>query len=121
MTFQDIANDLVTGCREGREKENLPKLYAPDAVSVESLDMGGGRETRGVDAILGKHHWWDQTFIVHKLTVDGPFTHGEEAFAVVFEMETENRETKDRRHDREIGVYHVKDGKIVREEFFYSA
>jgi ketosteroid isomerase-like protein len=120
MTLEEIAKELVAGCKEGREKENLHKLYAPDAVSVESLDMGGGRETKGVDAILGKHHWWDSTFIVHKLGVEGPFTHGEESFAVIFEMDTENRESKDRRQDREVAVYHVKDGRITREEFYYS-
>ena len=41
MAMQDVARELVAGCREGRETENLDKLYAPDAVSVEAVDMGG--------------------------------------------------------------------------------
>jgi ketosteroid isomerase-like protein len=121
MTLHEIAAELVAGCREGRERANLDRLYSPDAVSVEAMDMGGGRETHGLAGIHGKHDWWDGTFKVHELTVDGPFNHGEESFAVIFGMDTENKETGERRKDREVAVYHVKDGKIVKEEFFYSA
>ena len=47
MTLKEIADELVAGCREERTRENLDKLYAADAVSVEPTDMGGGRETVG--------------------------------------------------------------------------
>lgn len=121
MTLIDIAKELVAGCREGRERANLDRLYAPDAVSVEAMDMGGGRETRGLAAIHGKHDWWEGAFITHGLTVEGPFLHGDDRFAVIFGMDTENRETGERTQGREVAVYHVADGRIVREEFFYSA
>jgi ketosteroid isomerase-like protein len=121
MTLQEIANELVAGCREGRERANLDRLYAPDAVSVEAADMGGGRETQGLAAIHGKHDWWEGAFITHGLTVEGPFVHGDDRFAVIFGMDTENRATGERSQGREVAVYHVKDGRIVREEFFYSA
>ena len=119
MTFQEIANELVAGCREDRTRENLDRLYAPDAISVEAMDMGGGRETVGLAGIHGKHDWWDGAFVTHGLTVEGPFVHGDDRFAVVFDMETVNKASGERRKDREVGIYHVKDGKIVREEFFY--
>ena len=121
MTLQEIANELVAGCREGRERANLDRLYAPDAVSVEAMDMGGGRETQGLAGIHGKHDWWEGAFITHGLTVEGPFVHGDDRFAVIFGMDTENRATGERSQGREVAVYHVKDGRIVREEFFYSA
>jgi ketosteroid isomerase-like protein len=120
MTFLEIANELVADCREGRERANFDRLYAADAVSVEAADMGGGRETQGLAAIHGKHDWWEGAFTLHGLTVEGPFTHGEESFAVIFGMDTEDKATGERRNDREVGIYHVKDGKIVREEFFYA-
>ncbi len=120
MTFLEVANELVAGCREGRERANLQKLYAPDAVSVEAMDMGGGRETKGVAGINGKHDWWDGAFETHGLTVEGPFVFGEESFAVIFGMDTTNKATGERSQGREVAVYHVKDGKIVREEFYYS-
>jgi ketosteroid isomerase-like protein len=120
MTLHEIATELVAGCREGRERANLDALYAPDAVSVEAADMGGGRETVGLAGIHGKHDWWEGAFKVHELTVEGPFTHGEESFAVIFGMDTEDKATGARRKDREVAVYHVKGGKIVKEEFFYA-
>jgi ketosteroid isomerase-like protein len=119
MTLKDIANALVAGCRKNRTRENLDKLYSPDAVSVEPTDMGGGREAAGLAAIHGKHDWWEASFDVPALTVEGPFLHGDDRFAVVFDMETVNKASGERRKDREVGIYHVKDGKIVREEFFY--
>jgi ketosteroid isomerase-like protein len=121
MTLQEIANELVAGCREDRTRENLDRLYAPDAVSIEAMDMGGGRETEGLAGIHGKHDWWDGAFITHGLTVEGPFLHGDDRFAVIFGMDTEDKATGKRTQGREVAVYHVKGGKIVKEEFFYSA
>ena len=120
MTLSEIANELVAGCREERAKANLDRLYAPDAISIEAMDMGGGRETQGLAAIHGKHDWWEANFIVHGLTVDGPFLHGDDRFAVIFGMDTENRTSGERHTETEVAVYHVKGGKIVREEFFYG-
>jgi ketosteroid isomerase-like protein len=121
MSLNAIADELVAGCREDRTWENLDKLYAPDAVSVEPVDMGGGRESVGLAAIHGKHDWWEANFDVPALKVEGPFLHGDDRFAVVFEMETVNKSSGERRQDREVAIYHVKDGKIVREEFFYAS
>lgn len=122
MTLAEIAKELVAGCREGREVENLGRLYAPDAVSVEGADMGGqGAATQGLDGIRAKHAWWEGTHIVHGGAVEGPFTHGEDRFAVIFDMDVENRETGQRMQAREVAVYHVAGGRIVREEFFYGA
>ena len=119
MTLKAIADALVAGCREDRTRENLDKLYAPDAVSVEPTDMGGGRESVGLAAIHAKHDWWEANFDVPDLTVEGPFLHGDDRFAVIFAMETVNKASGERSKAREVGVYHVKDGKIIREEFFF--
>ena len=121
MDTKDIANELVAGCREGRAKENLDRLYAQDAVSVEAADMGNGRETHGLAGIHGKHEWWETTQIVHSNSVDGPFMHGNTGFAVIFEVDAEDKESGRRSQMKEVGIYHVADGKITREEFFYGA
>jgi ketosteroid isomerase-like protein len=121
MTLAELAAELVDGCRTDRAKDNLGRLYAPDAVSVEAADMGGGREARGLAAIRAKHDWWEGAFIMHGGAVHGPFLHGDDRFAVIFEMDTEDRATGARRQDREVAVYHVAGGRIVREEFFWSA
>ena len=121
MTLNEIANALVDGCRTGKEAENLEKLYAADAVSVESVDYGQGREAHGLDALRGKHAWWDSAFEVLEAKVSDPFTHGDDRFAVTFEVKTKSKENGEVSDMSEVAVYHVADGKIVREEFFYSA
>ncbi len=118
----EIANELVAGCREGREYEGLDKLYAADAVSVEAVAMGeGGPETHGRDGIKAKHDWWRGAMEVHSANVDGPFLHGPDKFSAIFEIDATDRSTGERRQMKEVGVYQIKDGKIVREEFHYHA
>jgi hypothetical protein len=120
MTLNQIAADLVAGVREGRARENLDRLYAPDAVSVEALDMGGGREAAGLDAIRAKHDWWEGNMEMLGGDVEGPFPFPPDRFAVYYTMKTRNRATGEVGEGAEVGVYHVRDGRIVREEFFYG-
>ena len=120
MTMNDVANELVAGCREGRARANLQKLYAADAISVEATDMGGGRETRGLAGIDGKHQWWEDNHDVTGGKVDGPYLHGDDRFAVIFAMQGTNKSDGKAFDMTEVGIYHVKDGKIVREEFYYQ-
>ena len=121
MTLQEIADELVAGCREGRERENLGRLYAEDAVSVEAVDMGGGREVHGLDGIRGKHDWWDANKEVTGGEVHGPYPHGDDRFAVRFVVQGRDKGTGESFDMDEVAVYHVADGKIAREEFFYGA
>ncbi|MDA7963881.1 SnoaL-like domain-containing protein [Ruegeria sp.] len=120
MNLKQIATELVAGCRENRAKENLGKLYASDAVSVEAADaMGMGRETHGVDAIRGKHDWWEGAHEVSGASVSDPYLHGDDRFAVIFEVQGKVKDSGEAFDMKEVAIYHVADGKIVREEFFY--
>jgi len=77
-------------------------------------------EARGIDAIRGKHEWWNATFEVTGGKIEGPYVHGADRFAVIFAMETRNKTTGETNAMQEVAVYTVGDhGKIVREEFFY--
>lgn len=120
MTLDEVAKELVAGCRENRTWENLDRLYAPDAVSVEAMDMGGGRESQGLAAIKGKHEWWENTMEFLGGEVEGPFPFPPDRFAVYFTMKTRNKQTGEVGEGKEVGVYHVRDGRIVREEFYYG-
>ena len=121
MTLKEIADDLVAGCREGRELANLDRLYAPDAVSVEAMGFGGqDPESHGIDAIKGKHAWWSGAFEFLGGDIAGPYLHGDDRFAVRFTMKTRDRKTGEVTEGDEVAVYHVRDGRIVREEFFYA-
>ncbi len=117
-----IAEALASYCNTGQEAKALDTLYADDCVSVEALSMGeAGRETAGLDGIRGKHDWWYNTHEVHENTAEGPFLFGDDRFALVFSADLTNRESGERMQMREVGIYTVKDGKIVREEFYYPA
>lgn len=115
-----LANQLVAWCRENDTRACLDNLYAPDAISVEAVAGPGGQEAVGLDAIRAKHDWWDRTMEVHEASVDGPFLHGADRFGVIFEADVTNRETGERSRMKELGIYTVREGKIIREEFFYT-
>lgn len=120
MNLKEIAAELVAGCRENRAKANLDKLYSADAISVEAADMPGmGRKATGLDAIRGKHDWWEAATEVTGANVSDPFLHGDDRFAVIFEVQGRMKENDEAFDMREVAVYHVANGKIVREEFFY--
>lgn len=126
--LREVATTLVEGCRNGTASDNLDKLYAENAVSVEAYanpEMKMEREARGLDAIKGKHAWWESMFeeqigaIPPEQAVKGPYYFGDDTFGVHFQMKVKNKETGEVTEGSEIATYHVKDGKIVREEFFY--
>lgn len=121
MDVKEIGAALVAGCNAGQAKANLRVLYAPDAQSVEAADMGNGTTVTGIAAIEGKHDWWEGAHTMHSSTAAGPFMHGADRFAVIFDADGTNKETGVRFTMQEVGIYTVADGKIVREEFFYGA
>ena len=121
MDTKTIAAELVAGCREGREAENLERLYSQDAVSVEAVDQGGGREASGLDAIRAKHAWWDENMEMTGGTVSDPMFHGPDRFAVIFEAQGREKQSGQTFDMKEVAIYTVSDGQIVREEFFYAS
>jgi hypothetical protein len=119
--LMEIGKTLVDACNAGTEETLLKSAYAPKAVSVEAMaPPGGARESEGVKAIKAKSDWWRGAHTVHKSKAEGPFWHGEDRFAVIFDMDVTEKATKKRMKMREVGLYTVARGKIVREEFFYS-
>ncbi len=119
MDLKDIAQELVAGCRENRALANLDKLYAENAVSVEAADQGMGREAAGREAIRGKHEWWEANMEMLGGSISEPMPHGDDRFAVIFEMQGREKASGNSFEMKEVAVYHVADGRIVREEFFY--
>jgi ketosteroid isomerase-like protein len=116
-----VANRLVELGRSGQTAQGLDELYAPDVVSVEAAAMPGmPAAITGLDALRAKHAWWYGAFEVHGGEIDGPFLHGEDRFAVIYAMDATERATGKRTSMKEVGVYTVANGRIVREEFFYT-
>ena len=114
-----VAQELVSLCRDGRYLDCVDQFYSKDIVSVEAIDSPQKpAEMRGIDVIRGKNERWVQNMDIHKAEVIGPFV-GEGQFAVRFEFDFTVKQTGQRMQLSEMGLYTVKDGKIVREQFFY--
>ncbi len=119
--LKTVANAVVAANSGGDLHSLLDQHYADDIVSVEAFDMPeGGREVRGKEALRGKWAWWEGAHEIHGASAEGPFLHGPDRFGVIFGMDVTNRESGERTQMRELGIYSVRDGKIVREEFFYT-
>jgi SnoaL-like protein len=114
-----VAEELVAFCRTGRNMDAINTLYSPEIVSVESMgNEQMPREMKGIDAIRQKNKWWSDNNEVHSATVDGPFV-GEDKFAVYYNYDVTFKPTGKRTPMEEMALYTVKDGKVVREQFFY--
>jgi hypothetical protein len=120
MTTQEIADQLVKLCKEGKFHEAIGTLYGDDVVSVEAAaPAGGSRESKGLEAVKAKGEWWMANHEVHSAKIEGPLVAGAQ-FAVTFAMDVTFKPQNKRFHMEEVAVYKVADGKIVYEEFFYA-
>lgn len=120
MTTQEVADKLVTLCREGKFGEAVESLYSDDIVSMEAgAPPGQSRESKGLEAIKAKGQWWEANHEIHTATVEGPLVAGSH-FATTFKFDVTFKPQNRRFLMEEVAVYKVKDGKVVYEEFFYS-
>jgi ketosteroid isomerase-like protein len=117
-----VATKLVNLCREGRHMDAINTLYAKDIVSIEAhggMDFPARME--GLDAVRGKGQWWMDNHEVHGGQVDGPYPHGDRFIVrFVYDVTPKVGPMKGQRMTiEEAGLYTVRDGKVVQEEFFY--
>ena len=120
MTTMDVAKKLVELCKQGKNQEAMETLYAPDIVSIEPMELPGmAAEARGREAVLAKGKWWYENHTVHSATCEGPWPLGDR-FIARFTYDVTNKPFKRRFQLDEVALFTVKDGKIVREEFFYT-
>jgi ketosteroid isomerase-like protein len=116
-----VANELVALCRAGRNLDALAKLYSPKIVSIEAVGTEAlPAEMTGIDAVRQKNEWWFDNNELNSYEVNGPFVGGDQ-FAVQYLLDTTFKPTGQRTAMTEMALYTVKDGKIVREQFFYNA
>ena len=117
MNTEEVAKKVVELTRKQAWKEAIENLYSKDIVSVEARAMeGGSPESRGIEAVRGKTDWWVNNMDVHSAKVSGPFV-AHDRFVVQYDIDATDKNSKKRMQMSEVGVYTVKDGKIVREEF----
>jgi ketosteroid isomerase-like protein len=120
MNSNEIAKKYVELCQAGKFDECLTELFSKDAVSVEAgAPPGMDRTAKGLDAIHAKSKWWAENHVVHKAEIQGPYPH-DDRFAVRFVFDITNKPSGKRMTMDEMGLFTVSNGKITREEFFYS-
>ena len=117
MTTQEVANKLVSFCREGKYKEAY-ELYAQDAVSLEMPGMPTG-VIEGLDNILQSfNQWMEGIQETHGGTVGDPVVAGNH-FAVSMTSDVTFKDGN-RMNMEEVALYQVQDGKIKKVSFHYD-
>jgi len=118
-TTTDVGKKLVELCKQGKNEEAKKTLYANDIVSVEAgAPPGESAEAKGIEAVMAKGKWWADNHEIHSAACEGPFPNGDR-FIVRFTYDVTNKPSGKRIKMDEGALFTVKDGKIVREEFFY--
>ena len=117
MNTPEVAEKVVELVRKQAWHEALDTLYDKDIVSVEaSASEGESVEKCGIDQVRGKIDWWLNAMEVHSFTANGPFV-AHNRFVVQYDADVTEKNSKKRFQLSEVGVYTMKNGKIVREEF----
>jgi ketosteroid isomerase-like protein len=119
MTNADSIKAFAELLKAGKHEEAAAKFNAPDIVSIEAME-GPMARIQGTAAVKAKGEWWYANHEVHKVEAEGPFINGDQ-FMVVFDMDITVKETGKRMQAKEVGLYTMKDGKIVEEKFYYSS
>lgn len=120
MNTFEIGKQLVTLCQKGENLKAIETLYSPEIVSIEAMSMPNmPAEMHGMDAIKKKNQWWLENNTIHSFEAKGPFPLGDR-FAVFFKMDTTSKQSNKREAMEEVAIYTTKNGKIVKEEFFYA-
>ena len=118
MTTQEIANRMSELFKENKWAEVQQEFFSDDAESIEPPGSPGMQSVKGKDAIKKKGDDFNNMIEeVHGGYTGEPIVAGNYiAIAMGFDatMKGMGRQKMD-----EIAVYEVKDGKIVKEQFFY--
>lgn len=111
----EIGADLVKMFNQGQCEQIEAKWWSPAIESVEGMGMAW----RGRSAVEAKNAEWMANNTINGASAEGPFI-GASGFAVKFRMDIQDKSTGKRTLMDEVGVYTVKNGKIIREEFMYG-
>lgn len=117
MTSKELAQAFTQMCKDGKFEEAGKRFWSDDIVSCEPME-GEMARIKGRAGVEKKGEWWYANHDVHKVDVQGPYVHGDQ-FVVRFTMDMTPKGGK-RMNVDEVGLYTVKDGKIVEERFFFN-
>lgn len=116
MTTQEIANRLIELVRAGDFKTVYSELYSPDIVSVEN----DGSKVNGLDGIAKKGEEWNASLESFNGSGIGDAIVSGNYFSLPMWMDVKFKGAPESVKFNEICVYQCKDGKVVKEQFFYD-
>jgi limonene-1,2-epoxide hydrolase len=116
MDTREIAEAFTKLLREGAGSEAGEQFWHEDVASIEP--MGDMQEVHGRTAVRAKGDWWMANHTVHAYEVEGPYVNGGQ-FALHMRIDVTAKATGQRMTMVEVGLYTVRDGKVVEERFFY--
>ena len=119
MTSAETAKAFTDMLKAGDHHGAAKQFNAPGIVSIEAME-GPMARVEGAAAVQAKSDWWYGAHEVHSVTAEGPYVNGDQ-FVVRFAMDITFKETGARNQGSEVGLYTIKDGKIVEEKFLYGS
>lgn len=120
MTTKQVADRFHQLSQEGKWDLILDELFSANAASVEpeSAQAVGLQSVKGLDKIREKaKEWSNMVQEVHGAYTSAPQVAGN-YFSVAMGMDVTLRGQPRSQMD-EIALYEVKDGKIIKEQFFF--
>lgn len=121
MTTQQVANRYYEMAQQGELEKIQDELYAPDAVSIEPENASGlPLLVKGLEAMRQKEYGFYEQMVeqMHGGSCSPPVV-STFHFACAMDMDV-TLKGQARRVKEQIGVFEVRDGKIVSEHFFYD-
>lgn len=118
MTTAELANKLVSMCREGKIEEAKEALFSADIISIEPREGILPKEAQGMDAIRKKAELFVpmvENFYGNKIS--DPVVAGN-YFSVAWDTDIQMK-GEERKTNSELCVYKTENGKILSEQFFY--
>jgi hypothetical protein len=117
MSTQDVASKFYEYMQQGAFDKIYTELYSDDATSEETPESGWNKAS-GMKEIHEKGKKWNESIeAMHGGTTEKPLVAGD-YFSCYMTMDFTPK-GGERTKMEEIGMYKVKDGKIVSEQFFY--
>jgi len=118
MSTQEVAKRFYELAQQGQWEQIQNELYHTDAESIEPQQANGLPNAKGLDKIREKGRVWNEMIQeVHGGYCNEPSVAGSHfvcTMGVEATMKGQGRMKMD-----EVAVYEVKDGKIVKEQFFF--
>lgn len=118
MTPAEIANRFVELCRAQKWQQVYDELFSFDAESIEPTGTPWPN-VKGLDAFAKKaEQWQDMIEENHGMEISDPMVASD--YFVVRMVSDNTMKGMGRVKFEELCMYEVKDGKIIKEQFFYT-